>query len=175
MRPLILTLLWLVATTPSVYAADWLNWRSVGSATFSWGPFTLYTSQLLTPEGHYDGQNQDQALIISYQREVSGNKLVEATRDQWQALGILEQEPQSEMWLSELKVLWPDVVPGSQLVFVLSQQQGQFWYRASAAQKVFTPLGPRQSALFSRHFLSIWLSPRTQYPELRKQLIGVEK
>lgn len=175
MRTLILTLLWLIATSPSVYAADWLSWRSVGSATFSWGPFTLYSSQLLTPEGRYDGLNQDQALIITYQRDISGNQLVEATRDQWQALGILEQEPQSETWLSMLQTLWPDVVPGSQLAFVFNHQQGQFWYRASAAQKVFTPLGSPQPATFSSHFLAIWLSPQTEYPELRQQLIGGEK
>jgi len=172
MRALILPLLWLVASSPSACAADWLSWRSVGSATFSWGPFTLYTSQLLTPEGHYQGINQDQTLIITYRRDIAGDKLVNATRDQWQALGILKQEPQSEAWLSMLKTLWPDVAPGSQLAFVFNHQQGQFWYRASATQKIFTPLGPHQSASFSRHFLAIWLSPHTQYPELRKQLIG---
>ncbi|EPK5547809.1 TPA: hypothetical protein MAD82_001790 [Klebsiella pneumoniae] len=50
--------------------------------------------------------------------------------------------------------------------------EGQFWYRASAAQTAFTPLGPRQSAAFSTRFLAIWLDPRTTYPELRQQLIG---
>ena len=175
MRALILTLLWLVVTSPSACATDWLSWRVVGSATFSWGPFTLYTAQLLTPEGRYEGVNQEQALIITYQRDIGGHELVNATRDQWQALGILDQEPQSETWLNMLKTLWPDVVPGSQLAFVFNHQQGQFWYRASAAQKVFTPLGSPQPAAFSHQFLAIWLSPQTQYPELRKQLIGEKK
>ncbi|CAH3387760.1 hypothetical protein AI2716V1_1059, partial [Enterobacter cloacae] len=31
----------------------------VGSATLTWGPFTVYTSQLLTPDGRYDGKNGD--------------------------------------------------------------------------------------------------------------------
>ncbi|MBK6213109.1 hypothetical protein JG527_28795, partial [Klebsiella pneumoniae] len=60
----------------------------------------------------------------------------------------------------------------SQLAFVDSGSEGQFWYRASAAQTAFTPLGPRQSAAFSTRFLAIWLDPRTTYPELRQQLIG---
>lgn len=68
--------------------------------------------------------------------------------------------------------IWPDVAPGSQLAFVDSGSEGQFWYRASAAQTAFTPLGPRQSAAFSTRFLAIWLDPRTTYPELRQQLIG---
>ncbi len=103
-------------------------------------------------------------MIITYAREIDRDDLVEATRDQWQAQGILEQEPQSETWLRMLQSLWPDVGPGSQLAFVVTDRQGQFWYRASAAQKDFIPLGPRQSAAFSTRFLAIWLSPRTQYP-----------
>lgn len=101
--------------------------------------------------------------------------LVNATREQWQAQGILAREAQSQAWLRMLAELWPDVEPGTQLAFVLNDKQGQFWYRASAAQTRFMPLGPRQSADFSQNFLAIWLDPRTQYPELRQQLTGGQK
>ena len=154
------------------HAADWLTWRRVGEATLTWGPFTVYHSQLRTPNGRYDGPQQDRALIITYRRDIDREALVEATRDQWQAQGILQQEPRSEAWLRMLQGIWPDVAPGSQLAFVVSGGEGQFWYRASAAQTAFTPLGPRQSAAFSTRFLAIWLDPRTTYPELRQQLIG---
>ncbi|MCX8302672.1 hypothetical protein GXP72_10880 [Enterobacter sp. SES19] len=173
MRAAIL-LLWLIAM-PAAQAADWLAWRKVGDATLTWGPFTVYTSQLRTPDGRYGRENQDQALIITYARDIDRDELVEATRDQWQAQGILAQEPQSEAWLRMLRTLWPDVRPGSQLAFVLDDQQGQFWYRDPALQKTFIPLGPRQSEAFSTRFLAIWLAPRTQYPELRQQLIGGQK
>ncbi|EFC57498.1 TPA: hypothetical protein ACNFPD_001065 [Enterobacter cancerogenus] len=158
--------------TCTVQAADWLSWRKVGDATLTWGPFTLYTSQLLTPDGRYRGMSRDNALIITYARDIDSDELVEATRDQWQAQGILRQEPQSEAWLRMLKTLWPDVTPGTQLAFVLTDGQGQFWYRHPAAQTSFTPLGPRQSAAFSSRFLAIWLGPHTEYPDLRKQLTG---
>ena len=169
---ILLMLICLTLTVPVTNAADWLSWRKVGSATLTWGPFTDYTSQLLTPDGRYTGENRDQALVITYARDIDRKDLVEATRDQWQAQGILDQEPQSEAWLRMLQSLWPDVGPGSQLAFVVTDRQGQFWYRASAAQKDFIPLGPRQSAAFSTRFLAIWLSPRTQYPALRQQLTG---
>lgn len=167
-----LLLLWLTTLAPAAHAADWLTWRRVGEATLTWGPFTVYHSQLRTPNGRYDGPQQDRALIITYQRDIDREALVEATRDQWQAQGILQQEPRSEAWLRMLQGIWPDVAPGSQLAFVDSGSEGQFWYRASAAQTAFTPLGPRQSAAFSTRFLAIWLDPRTTYPELRQQLIG---
>lgn len=175
MRSALIVLLLMVIITPVTHAADWLSWRKVGDATLTWGPFSFYTSQLRTPDGNYTGTGQNQALIITYKRDISRDDLVDATRDQWQALGILKREPQSESWLRMLHSLWPDVVPGTQLVFVFDDKQGQFWYRASATQKTFTPLGPRQSEAFSTHFLAIWLDPNTQYPALRQQLIGGEK
>ena len=72
---------------------------------------------------------------------------------------LLQQEPQSEAWLRMLSTLWPDVTPGTQLAFVVNNGQGQFWYRPTASQKKFTPLGPRQTAAFSSRFLAIWLDP----------------
>lgn len=94
-----LLLLWLTTLAPAAHAADWLTWRRVGEATLTWGPFTVYHSQLRTPNGRYDGPQQDRALIITYQRDIDREALVEATRDQWQAQGILQQEPRSEAWL----------------------------------------------------------------------------
>ncbi|MGX5026381.1 hypothetical protein ACWKYF_05490 [Enterobacter asburiae] len=119
MRAIVL-LICLMVAVPTVRAADWLAWRKVGDATLTWGPFTVYTSQLRTPDGRYRAEEPD-------------------------------------------------------LVFVLNDKQGQFWYRATATQRTFIPLGPRQSEAFSSRFLAIWLDPPTQYPELRQQLIGGQK
>ncbi|MGT3492462.1 hypothetical protein ACVQIL_26070, partial [Klebsiella pneumoniae] len=54
-----LLLLWLTVLAPAAHAADWLAWRRVGEATLTWGPFTVYHSQLRTPNGRYDGPQQD--------------------------------------------------------------------------------------------------------------------
>jgi uncharacterized glyoxalase superfamily metalloenzyme YdcJ len=64
-------LLWLTMVFPAAHAADWLAWRKVGDATLTWGPFTVYTSQLRTPDGRYRAADQDQALIITYARHRS--------------------------------------------------------------------------------------------------------
>jgi len=144
MKSLRFALLLLITAAPLASAADWLSWRKTGDATLTWGPFTVYTSQLRTPQGRYIAADQDQALILTYARDITRDELVDATREQWQALGILTREAQS-------------------------------WYRASAAEKTFTPLGPQQSLAFSINFLAIWLDPHTQYPTLRQQLIGGEK
>ena len=119
-----LLLLWLTTLAPAAHAADWLTWRRVGEATLTWGPFTVYHSQLRTPNGRYDGPQQDRALIITYRRDIDREALVEATRDQWQAQGILQQEPRSEAWLRMLQGIWPDVAPGSQLAFAVCAARG---------------------------------------------------
>ena len=113
MRKLVLMLALFVFTC-TVQAADWLSWRKVGDATLTWGPFTVYSSQLLTPDGRYTGLDGDNALIITYARDIDGDDLVEATRDQWQAQGILQQEPQGEAWLSEYPELRQQLIGGAQ-------------------------------------------------------------
>ena len=113
MRHLLLALA-LTVMACNAQATDWLSWRKVGDATLTWGLFTVYISQLLTPDGRYTGTNSDNALIITYARDIDGDDLVEATRDQWQAQGILQQEPQSEAWLSEYPELRQQLIGGPQ-------------------------------------------------------------
>jgi hypothetical protein len=105
--------------------------------------------------------------------DIDRDELVEATRDQWQAQGILAQEPQSEAWLRML-VPCGRMSAGSQLAFVSTISRGSSGI-ARQRRKKFYSTGPRQSEAFSTRFLAIWLDPRTQYPELRQQLIGGQK
>ncbi len=142
-----LLLLWLTTLAPAAHAADWLTWRRVGEATLTWGPFTVYHSQLRTPNGRYDGPQQDRALIITYQRDIDREALVEATRDQWQAQGILQQEPRSEAWLRMLQGIWPDVAPGSQLAFVDSGSEDS----SGTAPAPRRPPLPRSARASRRH------------------------
>jgi hypothetical protein len=105
-------------------------------------------------------------LIITCRHDIDREALVEVTRDQWQAQGIL-RSPRSEAWLRMLHGIWPDVAPGSQLAFVVRGGEA-FWYRASAAQTLY----PARAVGGVQHRAAIWLDPRTAYPELRQQLIG---
>lgn len=64
--------------------------------------YRLYLNPL-TPDGSYTGTDSDNALIITYARDIDGDDTVEATRDQWQAQGILQQEPQIEAPAADAK------------------------------------------------------------------------
>ncbi len=164
--------LWcLLLFTPVLQAADWLHWRQVGSATLTWGPFTLYDSQLLTPQGRWQPQQWPLALVITYRRDISRDDLLDATDEQWQQQQI-GSEAVRKAWLTQLARVWPDVTPGSRLAFQADQQGGQFYWQAAGTTSPLSAIGPRFDAAFRDAFLAIWLSEKTTYPAIRQQLTG---
>src|SRR5476649_354198 len=67
-------------------STPWAQWQQVGRATLSWGPFEVYHSSLLTPDGKYEAQKWPQALSIEYLRSIDSQELTKATEEQWQKL-----------------------------------------------------------------------------------------
>ena len=161
----------LLVCTPPLLASDWLRWHNVGRATLSWGPFTLYDSQLLTPDGRWQPQRWPLALVITYRRDITRQSLLEATQEQWQAQQI-GSAPQRQRWLQQLSTLWPDVSNGDRLAFQADERGGQFFWQPAGTRTPIEPLEPRFDAAFRDAFLAIWLSEKTQYPDLRQQLTG---
>lgn len=154
--------------------ANWRDWPVVGQATLSWLFWDVYHSKLRTEDGVYvDIQGQEVArhplvLEIHYLRTISREQLLDATGKQWQKLGYSAE--QIELWLAQLTELFPSVDKGQRLVYFSDGQQGQLWYSPSLGeqQKQGLVLDPQ----LNEAFLAIWLSPRSDYPKLRNQLIG---
>lgn len=166
-------LLLLLLCSPLTQAADWLRWQTVGQATLTWGPFTVYDSQLLTPDGRWQAQQWPLALVITYRRDISRQDLLDATLEQWQAqkTGTPDQRQQ---WLKTLATFWPDVSPGDRLAFQGDAGGGQFYWQDAGTQAVIRPVGPRFDTAFRDAFLNIWLSPQSTYPDIRRELTGGE-
>lgn len=155
---------------PLAQAAQWSGWPQTGSAKLTWAFFDVYNSQLRTPSGKYQPNVWPQALIISYLRDISNKDLVKATSDQWKALGLLDEANQHQ-WLEQVQKIWPDVKSGNEITFVADSQGGQFYFQADGVSSP-SPIGARFDRSFRDAFLAIWLSPSTQYPQLRKGLTG---
>ncbi|MGL6316336.1 chalcone isomerase family protein [Vibrio sp. WXL103] len=155
---------------------EWRSWGRVGSAELTWLFFDVYRSELYTPKGQYrlshDVSPHPLALAITYQRDISSENLLKATQDQWQKLGFSERE--IEQWSDELEDIYPDIATGDRLVYVSNGQQGHFEYRAAGSTD-WLPIGHLSDERASDAFLSIWLSPQTEYPKLRRQLIGLKR
>ncbi|PMH46904.1 hypothetical protein BCU68_01620 [Vibrio sp. 10N.286.49.B3] len=156
---------------------NWQQWQSVGSAQLSWLVFDVYQSTLHSPSGSYlvnsDISPHALALEIEYQRDVSGQQLLDATQDQWQHLDFAADDQIN--WSRQLAVIFPDIKKGQRLIYVSDGLQGSFHFDDLASTKTngeAVVIGKIEDPRLNDAFLSIWLSTKTQYPKLRQQLIG---
>ncbi|MCQ1060231.1 chalcone isomerase family protein [Photobacterium sp. ZSDE20] len=144
-------------------STPWQVWPAVGDARLTWGPWVIYDSELRSPDGIYQGEGDNLALVIRYHRNIDSEDLIEATDDQWRHLGISSSK--RSRWTNQLEQIWPDVKKGDRLIFVMNGNQGAFFQGNRQ-------IGVLQDLEMSQSFLHIWLSPNTAYPEIRHQLIG---
>lgn len=155
---------------------EWQQWKTVGEAQLTWFVFDIYTSRLTTPDGEYkvsaDVSPHPFALEINYQRDISKQQLLDATDEQWQKLGFNQSFRQQ--WISNLTSLFPEIKKGDVLTYLTDGKEGVLIYRQAGQQRHQT-LGYVKDEGLNDAFLSIWLSPQTEYPQLRKQLIGQVK
>lgn len=138
--------------------------KLVGQAKLSVLFWDVYDSSLYTPSGRFEGIAAPLKLQLVYLRNIASRELVDATREQWQKLGLYR--PEHEAWLAELQRMWPSVKPGDSITLDWSEpQQSRFYFNGR-------PIGSIDDARFGELFAAIWLSEKTEYPKVRKQLIG---
>ena len=106
------------------------------------------------------------ALEIRYARSISGNLLADTSLKQMQALDVLPAGRYSE-WLQALTGTLPDVKPGDRLTGMHLPGKGLRMYFNGQFHKAI------DDPLLSQSFFAIWLSPATQEPRLRAQLLGL--
>lgn len=138
------------------------NYKLVGKGVMTWFWFDVYKAKLLTPSGNYQEQTWPLALELIYQRDISREDLIKATKDEWRR----QQLNYQTQWLAELKNIWPNVSENdSLLLFVDSDGVSHFYYNSVWAGAIKDPD-------FAGVFTAIWLSTNTLKPRLREQLVG---
>lgn len=105
------------------------------------------------------------ALQLTYKRDITGHKIVDASIDHMRALGA--DERQLGIWASAMAKIFPDVKSGDQIVGI---------YRPGAATFLYNnrEIGQINDPEFARLFFGIWLDPRTTEPKLRNRLLQPE-
>lgn len=155
---------------------SWQQWQTVGEAQLTWFIFDIYKSRLKTPDGQYtvssDVSPHPFALEIHYQRDVSKQQLLDVTDEQWQKLGFTQSYRQQ--WISELNTMFPNIKSGDELTYLTDGKTGQLIYR-QAGREPHQTVGFVTDERLNDAFLSIWLSPDTEFPKFRQQLIGQEQ
>lgn len=154
---------------------NWNDWPVVGQAQLSWLFFDVYQSQLLSPKGEYlvsqDVTPHPIALRIKYQRDISRKQLLDATAEQWQKMGY--SRVKNSNWIEALSDIFPSIEDGDELVYVTDGSSGTFYFH-SGTQRMLN-VGSIQDEELNDAFLAIWLSPKSEYPQLRAQLIGANR
>lgn len=165
-----------LASTPnSQDNEDWNGWPTVGTSSLSWLFFELFDSELKTPTGVYEESSDVTphalALLISYLRDVPKDELLKATTKQWTKLGYADELTSG--WLVKLDRIYQDINEGDRLVYITDGSSGEFimYDRQNNA----TSLGVIKDEQLNDAFLSIWLSPNTQYLKHRNQLLGKKR
>jgi hypothetical protein len=157
----------LASSLPGAVTDQGYTLRRVGSGELRWLGFPIYDASLWTSTGRYAGFGPDDTVALSlwYQRGFSREQLVSITETAWKKLGQPDAA-QRERWAGELRRIWNDVAPGSNVTtVVIPGGPTRFYDQRGRFAEVDDPdFGPA--------FLAIWLHPRSVVADLRRQLLG---
>lgn len=144
------------------------NMKLIGQAELKVLWFSVYNAQLESPDGvfTFDSTNKSAPLLLTldYQRDISQQRLLDETQEQWQRAGVDPNDQQR--WLASLADLWPDIRSQDSLSFYQDADgYGHFYYNRRY-------LGTIKDERFSRAFLNIWLAENSAFPRFSQQLTG---
>ncbi|MDX9669849.1 MULTISPECIES: chalcone isomerase family protein [unclassified Pseudomonas] len=163
--------LWALLLTPT-----WANWQDavpgaqvIGTGDFSVFGFDVYNARMWSAARPLSTE-QPFALELIYRRHVSRDDLVQASVDEIKRLGGASVSPaQLAAWQAQMQQSFVDVQAGTRITGVYLPGQGaRFFVGQQLQHEIDDPQ-------FARAFFNIWLDPRTRSPELREQLLGMNR
>ena len=141
------------------------NLQLVGEARLRILFWRIYDSSFYSESGSYTGIEPGTALKIEYRRAIKVDEFIKRTREEWEKLDILSDG--SDQWLQQLGEFLPGVIRGDVIVLKVDDNLGSVFYYN------FEPIGQIRNPQFTKDFLSIWLSDKSSFPRLQRQLIGL--
>jgi len=138
-----------------------------GNGRLRWLGFSVYEAWLWTAPQFAPERfgAHSFALEIRYARAISGSALTETSLKQMQAVEALPPARLAQ-WQQALKNAFPDVKPGDRITGVHLPDKGlRLYFNGQLYKAIDDPV-------LSQSFFAIWLSPATQEPRLRTQLLG---
>ncbi|WLH15303.1 chalcone isomerase family protein [Pseudomonas hefeiensis] len=141
--------------------------RLVGQADFSWYGFDLYQARLWSSASQ-PSLETPLALELNYRRSISKQTLVQASIEEMRRIaGKSLDSGRLDSWTDDMRRSFVDVRAGSQITGLYLPGKGcRFYVDGRLTHEVDDPA-------FARFFFAIWLDPRTRYPALRQQLLGL--
>jgi hypothetical protein len=138
--------------------------REIGAGSLHWFGLHVYDARLAVAGERFDPA-QPFALTLRYARELSGERIAEASIEEIRRLGFGTPEDHRR-WLDAMRRAFPDVRRGDELTGVSLPGRGaQFALNGR-------PIGSVDEPEFARAFFAIWFDPRSRARELRASLLG---
>lgn len=139
------------------------DFSKVGQTRLSVYFWDVYDATLYSPSGKYK-QDERQALLLEYLRDIKAKDLIETTEEEWQKLEL--NSDKHEQWLEKLDAIWPDIKEGDCLLLVEKKDGAAEFYQGDKL------LGEIEDKDFTEQFLAIWLSENSRFESERNELIG---
>jgi hypothetical protein len=147
----------------------------IGSGSLRFFGLSIYEARLWAAPDFdpADYARQAFALELHYARRLGGVAIAERSIAEMRRVGPFS-DPQAGVWLSGLRLAFPDVSAGDRLTGVNDGLGGVRFYFNGAA----SPAGPAAALPqwvdidFAKLFFGIWLAPASSVPALRQQLIS---
>jgi len=140
--------------------------QKVGNAKMNFMLWDIYEATLFAPNGQWSF-DQPFVLELKYLRHLSGEKIADRSVQEMRGQGF-DDEVKLAAWHTQMREIFPDVDEGDVISGVYTADAQTIFYLGNKE------LGRVQDPEFSRHFFSIWLSPKTSRPELRLSLLGLD-
>jgi hypothetical protein len=131
-----------------------------GSGEFRRFGFLVYEATLWA--GDSDPSQPPLALSLTYQRNIDGKAIADASVDQMRRLQA--SDAQLAGWGAQMQALFPNVKAGDQILGLQLSDRARFFFNDQ-------PIGEIADPVFARTFFAIWLDPRTSEPKLRSALL----
>jgi len=142
--------------------------RKVGESRLTWLVWDVYDAALYSPTGTFAVQ-QPYVLELTYLRPLDGAKVASKTRDEMVRLGFRD-EAKLARWQLQLTDWYSGIEAGTRLA-AMRNADGSTTFVRDGKQV----LGTLQDPAFAQYFFAIWLSDQSLRPDLRRQLLGLEK
>lgn len=141
------------------------SWQVLGEAEMRWLGFRLYDAALWVPSGQAWSSSAPFALEIRYARAIKSQRLVDASLDEMERLGLASAK-QRLAWRPLLAAAFPDVEPDDVIVGMRDARgHVSFFHRGLPTAVIDDPA-------FAAAFFAIWLDERTREPAMRARLLG---
>ena len=146
------------------------NIQKMGEGRLTWWGFHVYDSQLWSAKAGQDFNYRDTPhwLFLKYGRDFDGADIAERSREEIEDQGQVDAKL-LPAWEQQMRDLFPDVKEGETLsALYLPGQGAEFFYNGKA-------LGSLSDPALATAFMGIWLDKKTSAPDLRLELLGINR